>query len=539
MSALLNGPTNPLVTPLLTDMYQISMSYAYWKNGKHNDHSVFDLFFRKNPFKGEYTIFAGLSEALEFCKTYRFSVSDIEYLKEIMPTCEEAFFNWLLELDCSEVKIYAIEEGSIVFPREPLMRVEGPLALVQLLETTLLNLINFPSLIATNACRMKQAAGPGKSLLEFGLRRAQGSDGGICASRYSYLGGFQGSSNVIAGKLFNIPVKGTHAHSFVMSYTSLDDLHTTKIGTKENPAEEVEFLDLVQTKRKLLGFTDTNDGELAAFIAYAQAFPDSNLNLIDTFDTILGAKNFICVGWALHELGYQPAGVRLDSGDLASLSKSVRSLFREVDQIIGQAIFGSCTIVASNDINEDVLLELNKQGHEIDSFGIGTNLVTCQKQPALGCVFKLVEINGLPRIKLSQDIGKLLIPGRKNIYRLYGKDGIALMDFMQAGEEPVPEVGVQILARDPFNHSNRLHVTACEVRSLLTLVYDGGIKPKLMCRSLTLDEARANALKDLETISPDHVRSTDPLKYKVYVSSLLFDFMHELWSTNAPIKELH
>lgn len=265
---------------------------------------------------------------------------------------------------------------------------EGPLAMVQLLETTLLNLINFPSLIATNAARMRVAA-EGKRLLEFGLRRAQGPDGGLSASKYAYLGGFDGTSNVLAGKLFDISTAGTHAHSFVMSYTGLDDLTRDTIQVVGS-AQVVDFKSLVLQKRQLLQevfVCENHDGELAAFIAYAQSFSEGFLSLVDTYDTLKsGVPNFMAVAWALLEVGYKPLGVRLDSGDLAYLSRMTRDMFRKFDQLFcdGKPTFAHLNIVASNDIKEDVLLALAREGHEIDTFGIGTHLVTCQSQPALG-----------------------------------------------------------------------------------------------------------------------------------------------------------
>jgi nicotinate phosphoribosyltransferase len=200
--------------------------------GRHNDHAVFDLFFRKNPFHGEYTVFAGLEEALAMVNTFKFTASDVSYLREVLPHAEDGFFDWLSTLDCSSVKVYAVKEGSIVFPRIPLVRIEGSLAVGQLLETPLLNLLNFASLITTNATRFKQAAGADKKLLEFGLRRAQGPDGGLSASRYSYMAGFAGTSNVLAGKLHKIPIMGTHAHAFVQAHTSLDDVKVTTLDGK-------------------------------------------------------------------------------------------------------------------------------------------------------------------------------------------------------------------------------------------------------------------------------------------------------------------
>jgi hypothetical protein len=226
--------------------------YAYWKVGRQNDHAVFDLYFRKNPFKGEYTVFAGLEEALALINAFRFTDSDIAYLRTVLTDAEDAFFEWLATVDCSAVKVYAIKEGTIVFPRVPLVRIEGSLAVGQLLETPLLNLLNYASLITTNATRFKRAAGPGKSLLEFGLRRAQGPDGGLSASRYSYMAGFDGTSNVLAGKLHGIPIKGTHAHAFVQAHMSLDDV---KIATLDGH----NLYDITMKYRRELDAMRTND----------------------------------------------------------------------------------------------------------------------------------------------------------------------------------------------------------------------------------------------------------------------------------------
>lgn len=211
---------NSVVQPLLTDMYQVTMAYVYWKSGKLNDRAVFDLFFRKNPFQGEFTIFAGLGDCLKFIENFRYTKSDIAYLKTILPAhIEGEFYQYLLAITPTDLTIYAIDEGTVVFPKIPLIRIEGPLILVQLLETTLLTLVNFASLMATNAARYRLAAGSDKQLLEFGLRRAQGPDGGLSASKYAYMGGFDATSNLLAGKMYNIPVSGTHAHSFITSFT--------------------------------------------------------------------------------------------------------------------------------------------------------------------------------------------------------------------------------------------------------------------------------------------------------------------------------
>mmetsp|Transcript_18838 Transcript_18838/g.72630 ORF Transcript_18838/g.72630 Transcript_18838/m.72630 type:complete len:236 (-) Transcript_18838:10-717(-) len=219
------GPTNNLVTPLLNDLYQVTMAYAYFKTGKHNDPSVFDLFFRKCPFKGEFTVFAGLEQCVKHARSFHFSKEDLAFVSETLgPDMDPAFLEYLRTLDCSAVKIYALREGSLAFPRVPLLRIEGPLAVCQLLETTFLNLVNYASLIATNAAHHRLVAGPTKKLIEFGLRRAQGADGALSGSKYAYVGGFDGTSNIEAGKLFGIPVSGTHAHAFVSSFTDREDI---------------------------------------------------------------------------------------------------------------------------------------------------------------------------------------------------------------------------------------------------------------------------------------------------------------------------
>ena len=286
----------------------------------------------------------------------------------------------------------------MVFPRIPLLRVEGPILKTQLLETTLLTLVNYASLVATNAARFRAATAPGKELLEFGLRRAQGPDGGLSASRYCYLGGFDGTSNVLAGKLYGIPIKGTHAHAYVSSYESMEDLNQRELVdsvTRESRPFADLCLKYLNELAPILNIIadETNKGELAAFVSYAIAFPTNFLALVDTYDVLKsGLPNFLAVARALHECNYKALGLRLDSGDLAYLSLEVRTRFVATGKFFQVPYFDKFTIVASNDINEETLMSLEEQGHSIDSFGIGTHLVTCQKQPALGCVYKLVEV---------------------------------------------------------------------------------------------------------------------------------------------------
>ncbi|KAH8392268.1 hypothetical protein KR215_004569 [Drosophila sulfurigaster] len=307
---------NGVVQPLLTDLYQITMAYAYWKSGKTDDQAVFDLFFRNNPFHGEFTIFAGLEECLKFLDSFHYSqsgnyyyyyslimqiqfiyllnlfmtIADIDYLRQTLPEgIENEFFEYLGNLTAHDVTLYAIDEGTVAFPRVPIIKIEGPLIIVQLLETTLLTLVNYASLMATNAARYRMVAGKHVKLLEFGLRRAQGPDGGLSASKYSYTGGFDGTSNVLAGKLFNIPVKGTHAHAYITSFSSVGELKTRLLKHKQTGVME-DLLEHAIKHRQMLSHVldvsteESSEGELAAMVSYAIAFPDGFMALVDTYD---------------------------------------------------------------------------------------------------------------------------------------------------------------------------------------------------------------------------------------------------------------
>ncbi|MFC1598625.1 nicotinate phosphoribosyltransferase [Patescibacteria group bacterium] len=531
-------PDNGFINALLTDKYQLTMAYGYWFQGRHEEKAVFEMFFRTPPFGGEFAIFAGLEEVLRLIANWGFSDEDIKYLKKDLPNAKPEFFDWLKTADCSGIKVRAMPEGTIVFPKTPLIQIEGPLAVVQLLETTILNLVNFASLMTTNAARFRQAAGPDAKLLEFGLRRAQGPDGGMSASKYSYLGGFDGTSNELAGKNYGIPVLGTHAHSWVLSYTGLGELQSERIVTADG--DTVNFVELVLNHRQVHGWTSTNEGELASFIAYAQAFPEGFLALVDTYDTLTsGVPNFLAVAMALHECGYKAIGIRLDSGDLAYLSNEARKMFKKEAVLPDFGYFGYFNIVASNDIDEEILHSLKRQGHEINSFGIGTNLVTCKDQPAFGGVYKLVEINHHPRIKLSQDPIKITIPGDKRVYRLFNSNGQPVIDLIMMADEPEPEVGEPILCQHPFSENKRVKVTPSKVVPLLTTFWDGQITPEGQKEiGTSLKDKRAKVLSAVEELRPDHLRAKNPTPYKVSVSSKLYDFLHQLWSDEAPIPEI-
>uniref|UniRef100_A0A0N4W7D2 Nicotinate phosphoribosyltransferase n=1 Tax=Haemonchus placei TaxID=6290 RepID=A0A0N4W7D2_HAEPC len=564
----MNGQDS-LVQPLLTDFYQITMCYGYWLAGIHDEPAVFDLFFRKNPFHGEFTIFAGLEDCLRFVESFRFSKSDIDFIRKLLPEdCNPDFFKYLNDLDCGGLVIKAIPEGSAVFPKTPLITVEGPLAVCQLLETTFLNLVNYASLMATNASRFRQAAGNKVQMLEFGLRRAQGPNGGLTASKYSYIGGFDGTSNVLAGKLFGIPVKGTQAHSFVCSFSSDKDLKVRTLRDKHG-SEERDLYELSLSKRHFImqkvewgvSESEVSNGELAAFVAYAVAFPSANMSLIDTYDVLRsGVINFVAVTLALFELGYKSIGCRIDSGDLSYLSKEVRSRLRKVAVLDPALVWlEKMVIVASNDINEETIMSLNEQSHEINAFGVGTHLVTCQKQPALGCVYKLVTLSGQPKIKLSQEVSKITIPGRKKCYRLFGKSGYAILDLLILEDEPEPKANQQILCLC-IQESKRALVVASRVEPLHEVFWSDGrivkdlpdlkaIKAGLCCFTrfgfspcflwLPFQYQLQNHVNNsLNTLRKDHRRYLNPTPYKVSVSEKLYDFLHSLWLQNAPIGQL-
>ncbi|XP_072074650.1 nicotinate phosphoribosyltransferase 1 isoform X5 [Arachis hypogaea] len=457
------GPTNPMVTPLLTDLYQFTMAYTYWKAGKHAERAVFDLYFRKNPFGGEYTIFAGLEECIRLISNYKLSEEDIDFIRSCLHVpCEDGFFEYLRGIDCSDVEVYAIPEGSVVFPKVPLMRVEGPIA---------------------------------------------GPDGGMGASKYCYIGGFDATSNVAAGRLFGIPLRGTHSHAFVSSFMTLDEIKDKSLRKKVSKSTCKDFVSLVQ-----------------AWL--------SKLQVIRS-----GIPNFCAVALALNELGYKAVGIRLDSGDLAYLSCQARKIFCCIEKEFAVSGFGKTSITASNDLNEETLDALNKQGHEVDAYGIGTYLVTCYAQAALGIVFKLVEINKQPRIKLSEDVSKVSIPCKKKIYRLYGKESYPLVDIMTGEDEPPPKVGERILCRHPFEESKRAYVVPQHVEELLRC-YSAGTSGKETEPLPPLKDIRERCIQQLEKMRPDHMRRLNPTPYKVSVSGKLYDFIHFLWLNEAPVGEL-
>ncbi|MEC7986292.1 MAG: nicotinate phosphoribosyltransferase [Myxococcota bacterium] len=376
---------------LLTDLYQITMAYGYWKNQMANHEAVFNLFFRKNPFKGGYAIAAGLEQAAELIQRARFDTSDLDYLATLKgndnePLFEDAFLRYLQESP-NAIHLDAVPEGSVVFPHEPLLRLRGPIIPCQLLETPLLTMVNFQTLIATKSSRICRAA-QGDLVLEFGLRRAQGIDGGLSASRAAFIGGCHATSNVQAGKLFDIPVKGTHAHAWVMMFPS----------------------------------------ELDSFSAYAKAMQNNCIFLVDTYDTVQGVHNAVKIGRTLREKGHQMVGVRLDSGDMADLSKKARV-------ILDEGGFPDAKIVASDSLDERKIAALKEAGALIQVWGVGTNMVTAKDQPALGGVYKLAAVRAPGedwqyKVKLSNTPIKVSNPGILQIRRFTDEKGLFLGDVL-------------------------------------------------------------------------------------------------------------
>ncbi|KAF6100318.1 nicotinate phosphoribosyltransferase [Phyllostomus discolor] len=322
--------------PLLTDLYQATMALGYWRAGRAQDLAEFELFFRHCPFGGAFALAAGLRDCVRFLRTFHLRDADVQFLASVLPPdTDPAFFEHLRAIDCSGVTVRALPEGSLAFPGVPLLQVSGPLLVVQLLETPLLCLVSYASLIATNAARLRLIAGPKKRLLEMGLRRAQGPDGGLTASTYSYLGGFDCSSNVLAGQLRGVPVAGTLAHSFVTSFSGTEVPPDPMLAPAAGQGPRVDLATLVEAWLERvcahlgLGVQEPHPGERAAFVAYALAFPRAFQGLLDTYSVRRsGLPNFLAVALALGELGYRAVGVRLDSGDLLQQAQEIRGLFR-------------------------------------------------------------------------------------------------------------------------------------------------------------------------------------------------------------------
>jgi len=468
---------------LLTDLYQLTMAYGYWKSGRAEREAVFHLFFRKAPFQSGFTIAAGLATAVEFLQNFQFAEDDREFLATLTgndgkPLFEAGFLDYLraLRFTCD---VDAVPEGTVVFPHEPLLRIKGPILQCQLLETALLNLINFQSLIATKAARICLAA-KGEPVIEFGLRRAQGMDGAIAASRAAYLGGCAATSNVLAGKLYGIPVRGTHAHSWVMSF----------------------------------------EDEREAFLTYATALPNNCIFLVDTYDTLEGVREAIVTGRWLRERGHEMVGIRLDSGDLAWLSIEARKL-------LDAAGFPKAVIVASNDLDEHIIASLKEQGATINVWGVGTKLVTAYDQPALGGVYKLGAIRSddgqwAYKVKLSEQTAKVSNPGIQQVRRFYS-DKEFIADSIYDLETPMTGEFVIV---DPLDATRRKHIPAgTTFEDLLVPIFRGG---RLVNAGPTLAEIRQRTLVQLEHFHSGVKRFVNPHAYPVGLELRLHDLKTQL-----------
>ena len=476
--------TNSRNLTLLTDLYELTMMQGYFKTHS-KEHVVFDVFYRQNPCGGAYAIACGLDQAIDYIKDLHFEQEDIDYLRST-GFFQEDFLDYLKSFRFTG-DIYAIPEGTIIFPKEPLVKVIAPIMEAQLVETALLNIINHQSLIATKAARVVQEAGGG--VMEFGLRRAQGPDAGIYGARAAVIAGCIGTSNVLAGQMFDIPVKGTHAHSWIMSFPS----------------------------------------ELEAFRTYAELFPDNCLLLVDTYDTLnSGVKHAIQVFREMREKGIHSKlfGIRLDSGDLAYLTKKARIMLDE-------AGFPDAIISASSDLDEYLINSLMNQGAKITSWGVGTNLITSKDCPSFGGVYKLAAIMDkktgtfIPKIKLSENEEKITNPGNKTTYRIYGKDShkviadiICLVGETFNEDEP-------LLLFDPIATWKKtlLAPGTYTMRELPVQVFKDG---ECVYHSPKVMDIQKYCKEELNTLWDETKRLVNPHEVHVDLSKPLWDMKHAL-----------
>lgn len=470
---------------LLTDLYELTMMQGYFKNKDRNETVIFDAFYRNNPGDGGYAVCAGLEQVIDYVKNLHFDEQDITYLRSL-GIFDDDFLDYLRDFQFSG-DIYAIPEGSVMFPREPFIKVIAPIMEAQLVETAILNIINHQSLIATKAARVCQAA-RGDGIMEFGLRRAQGPDAGIYGARAAMIGGCIGTSNVLAGQLFDVPVKGTHAHSWIMSFPD----------------------------------------EYTAFKTYAELYPSACILLVDTYDTLKsGVPNAIKVFTEMREAGIPLTfyGIRLDSGDLAYLSKKARKM-------LDAAGFPDAVISASNDLDEFLIDSLKVQGAAITSWGVGTNLITSKDCPAFGGVYKLSAIKSkdgtfIPKIKLSENTEKVTNPGNKTIYRIYEKDsGKVKADLICLVDEKFNE-NDPLLLFDPAEpwKKTKLAGGSYTMREIMVPVF---LKGECVYTSPKVMEIRDYCKQELDTLWDETKRFVNPHQVYVDLSKKLYDIKIDL-----------
>jgi nicotinate phosphoribosyltransferase len=469
---------------LLTDFYELTMAAGYFGEGKAGDTATFDLYFRQNPFQGGYAIAAGLESAVRSLCEVRFSGEDLAFLAGLRtsrahPMFPDAFLQYLSSFRFSG-GIRAIPEGSVVFANEPLLEVSGNLIECQVVESVLLCQVNFQTLVATKAARIWEASNRG-SIVEFGLRRAQGPDGAVSACRAAYIGGADGTSNVLGAALFGLPPRGTQAHSWIQSFGS----------------------------------------ELEAFRAYARSFPDDCTLLVDTYDVLgSGIPNAIRVARELEEQGHRLAGIRIDSGDLAFLSQRARERLTEAGLDYVQ-------IIVSNELDEYLIAQILAEGGRIDTWGVGTKLATGEGRGgcALGGVYKMVEHNGQPKIKLSNNPAKMTNPGAKRVVRFYNQYGLMEADAVASLSEDLSQGEVTIV--DPANPLRWKKLQETErVEMLRAVVADG----EVVCGFPTLDEIRARRREQLFRLHESYKRLQNPHEYKVGLTLPLWQQKQQLIS---------
>ena len=465
---------------LLTDLYELTMMQGYYKNKSQNETVIFDAFFRVNPFGGGYSIMAGLAQVIDYIKNLHFSEADITYLRSLK-IFDEDFLDYLKDFHFTG-DIYAIPEGTLIFPREPLVKVVAPIMEAQLIETAILNLINHQSLIATKAARICHAA-RGDGVMEFGLRRAQGPDAGTYGARAAMIAGCVGTSNVLCGQLYDVPVMGTHAHSWIMSFPD----------------------------------------EYTAFKTYAKLYPDACTLLVDTYDTLKsGVPNAIRVFKEMQEEGtpVRKYGIRLDSGDLAYLSKKARKMLDE-------AGFPNAVIAASNDLDENLIASLKIQGAEINSWGVGTHLITAAGNPAFGGVYKLSAVRRAdgtfePKIKLSENTEKVTNPGSKKIYRVYEEPSHKIKADLICLEEESFSADKRLLLFDPAETWKRTVMEPGEysLREIMVPVFKNGA---CVYETPPVMEIRDYCLKEQDTLWEETRRMANPHQIYVDLSQKLYD----------------
>ncbi len=472
-------------SPILTDLYELTMLAGYLEEGMAEKSAVFDLYFRTNPFEGGYAVFAGLETALERLTGLRVAAEELAYL-DGLGLFRPRFIEFLREFRFRG-RVIAPPEGTVVFANEPLLTVAGTLAEAQFVETLLLNTINFQTLVATKAARICHAA-DGAEVVEFGLRRAQGPDGGLSASRAACVGGCRGTSNVLAGMLYGVPVRGTQAHSWVQAFPD----------------------------------------ELTAFRAYADAFAENTILLVDTYDTLTsGLPNALTVARELRARGHELRGIRIDSGDLAYLS-------REARRMLDGAGFSAVRIVASNELDEQVIESVRGEGGRVDIYGVGTKLVNGAGAGggALGGVYKLVEVAGQPKMKLTSDIAKASLPGRKRVLRALEPGGGFLQDLVCLEDDVVLAGDTVYDPVNPLRHTTL--APGAQLTDLRRVVMEGG--QRLDDRE-PLEVMAQRCRRELNLLPAGCLRFINPHRYKVSISGPLNSLRSTMISKLGTYKE--